>query len=98
MILFQLVRVPVLLLLFFFPNNRSFPSQIPGLLDSIKSFDKCSKGVGYALLLTVPTLYVTSAVLFAFLGIVIHKSRQPENKSGYATFENKEQNEGTIDS
>ena len=77
------------------------PSQVPALLDNIQSFDKCGKGVGYALLLTAPTLYVASAVLFALLGVVLHKwnRAQPDKKSGYATFYNEhEQSEDTVHS
>lgn len=75
------------------------PVIVPGLLDSIQSFDKCGKGVGYALLLTAPTLYVASAVLFALLGVVLHKWHrvQLDKKSGYATFDN-EQSEDTVHS
>ena len=46
--------------------------QVPALLDHISVFDRCGKGVGYALLEVVPTFYVISAILFAVLGVIIH--------------------------
>ena len=46
--------------------------QVPALLDHISAFDRCGKGVGYALLVVVPTFYILSAILFAVLGVIIH--------------------------
>ena len=46
--------------------------QVPALLDHISAFDRCGKGVGYALLVVVPTFYILSAILFAILGVIIH--------------------------
>ena len=36
------------------------------------NFDRCGKGVGYALLVVVPTFYILSAFLFAILGVIIY--------------------------
>ena len=58
--------------------------QVPALLDHISAFDRCGKGVGYALLVVVPTFYVISAILFAVLGVVIHY--WDKRQSGQASY------------
>ena len=45
---------------------------MPALTDNIPLFNPCTVGVGYALLVIVPVLYVTSSALFVVLGLVIH--------------------------
>lgn len=44
--------------------------QIPGIMNHAPFLDPCTNGVGYALLITVPSFYLLSAVLFAVLGAV----------------------------
>ena len=46
-------------------------SQIPGIMEHASFLDPCSNGVGYSLLITVPSFYFLAAVLFALLGIVM---------------------------
>ncbi len=64
--------------------------QVPGLFDHVAAFDKCTDGVAYSLLLTVPTLYIAAAILFGCLGVVIHwwDRRQEAKSSSYSTFTN----------
>ena len=53
-------------------------------------FDPCTKGVGYALLVVVPALYLTSAVLFTLLGVVMQcwDKTQAARAAKYDVFEN----------
>ena len=80
-------------------QKNLFP-QIPGLFDHVKAFEKCENGVGYALLLAVPTLYLLSAVLFGLLGVVILRwNRKEETKtSSYSSFTNDDQSESEEES
>ena len=45
--------------------------QVPGLLDSVASFQQCDSGLKHALLLVVPTFYLLSCLLFVVLGAVM---------------------------
>lgn len=57
---------------------------MPALLDHVPVFDRCGKGVGYALLVVVPSFYILSAVLFAVLGVIIHYWHK--RQSGQASY------------
>lgn len=46
------------------------PTQIPAIMNHASFLDPCTSGVGYALLIIVPSFYLLSAVLFAVLGAV----------------------------
>ena len=46
-------------------------SQVPAIMDHASFLDPCTNGVGYSLMITVPSFYLLSAVLFTILGVVI---------------------------
>ena len=56
---------------------------MPTLFDSSKEFEQCSHGVGYSLLIVVSFCYVTSAVIFLLLGLVIRW--ESRHKSSFTT-------------
>lgn len=64
-----------------------FPFQVPAFLDHVPALSDCD-GIRYALIFTVPTLYVVSSVLFAMLGIVMQWwiRRQRKKDQSYYRF------------
>ena len=70
-------------------------TQIPAFTDHIPLFDSCSTGIGYALLVTVPSFYIMASFLFILLGVVIHvwHKRMSSSDAVYSTLENESQSE-----
>jgi hypothetical protein len=46
------------------------PVIVPALLDWVSTFNRCSSGVKYALLIVVPSFYLCASLLFLLLGVV----------------------------
>lgn len=40
-------------------------------MEHVSFLDPCSNGVGYSLLITVPSFYLLASILFAVLGVVM---------------------------
>ena len=55
-------------------------------MEGVHSFQQCGRGVEFALLVTVPSLYVLAAVLFVVLGVVIRcwEERQRRRAARYS--------------
>ena len=67
------------------PSSPS--SQVPGILDAMSSFDRCSDGLKIALLVVVPSFYITSSLLFLLLGLVMQWwEKRSKDKGHYMTF------------
>ncbi len=46
-------------------------TQVPGIMNQASFLDPCTNGVGYSLLMIVPTFYFISSILFTALGVVM---------------------------
>lgn len=60
-------------MLFLYGHHHASPPspQVPAIMTHAPFLDPCTNGVGYSLLMVVPSFYLLASILFAILGFVM---------------------------
>lgn len=66
-------------------NVYSSLIQVPAFLDNVPALSDCD-GIRYALIFTVPTLYIVSSVLFLLLGLVMQWWVRRQRRKGHTYY------------